>query len=164
MEDPGSPVLNFGSLLGRAISHDVSEALSGDIIRSYKHSSPKLKDACDEADEINMERLVKELGRGAATDTLWGHWRTAKKSVNFKLEGEIVAFCDLLCVISYCVEEHALGNTRILFILKRMYEETLSEWHDHPWLGKYVNDLFPNRKWDDPLQQLTEFPNLSGGI
>ena len=131
----------------RAICHDVSEALSGDIIRSYKHSSPKMVQACQDADVINMEKLVQELGAGLAARHVQVQWRDAKRP---SLEGDIVSLADMLCVVSYCVEERAMGNTKLDNVLRVLYEETLAGYHDHPQLGHFMDEIFPSKCWDDP--------------
>lgn len=142
---PGRNPINMGKLLTRAITHDVSEALSGDIIRSYKHSSTKMRDACHDADLINMAKLRDEIGEMTG-QALLTDWSNAKAS---DLEGDIVMLADLLCVVSYCIDERALGNVRIDHIAQAMYEESLTTWHEHKWLGRYVDRLYPLRRWDD---------------
>lgn len=140
--------VDIGKLLTRAIFHDVSEALSGDIIRSYKHSSQEMLTACGNADADNMISLQAEIG-GRAGRVMSKAWAEAKGK---DLEGEIVALADLLCVVAYCVEEHALGNRKIDHVLRGAYEGPLVVYHTHWYLAQYVNDLFPNRKWNDPYR------------
>lgn len=140
------------SLLSKALTHDVSEALSGDIIRSYKHSSEQMIIACHAADRLNMLDLCCELD-GEGTDSLMQDWINAKDS---SLEGHIVKLADLLCVVSYCMEEHALGNSKIDFVLRELYTTTLSGYHTHTYLAPYVDPLFPNREWRDPYELTKE--------
>lgn len=137
--------IDIGALLVKALTHDVSEALSGDIIRSFKHSSPALKKAIEDADAINMAKLRTEIGQPVGQD-LYVAWSEAKDDT---LEGDIVGLADLLCVVSYCIEEYALGNRRILFIAERMYKENLFMWHTHNYLGRYVDALYPHGDWQD---------------
>lgn len=138
--------VDIEEVLVKAIVHDVSEALSGDIIRSYKHSSPAMRAACQEADRLNMAKLMDEVGREAGFQ-LTADWANAKDD---SLEGEIVALADLLCVVSYCVNERTLGSRACDFILKELYTETLCHWHQHKYLGVYVDQLFPRKMWHDP--------------
>jgi 5'-deoxynucleotidase len=142
--------LDMGKLLSRAAVHDVSETLSGDIIRSYKHSSESMEEACHHADIINMRKFVAEIDPDVHSrpgKMLEMNWRRAKDD---DLEGQIVKLADLLCVVSYCVAENALGNRAINFVLKGMYEDDLHPWHNHELLGVYVDKLFPTRNWFDP--------------
>lgn len=138
-------MIRFEILLPRAITHDVSETLSGDIIRSYKHSSTAMREACHDADLINMAKLRDEIGLPTG-QALFVDWSNAKAS---DLEGDIVMLADLLCVVAYCIDERSLGNTRIDTIAQDMYEQSLTTWHGHKWLGRYVDKLYPNKRWDD---------------
>lgn len=140
--------IDYGSLLLKAINHDVSEVLSGDIIRSYKHGSPQMLQACHEADQVNMNKLLKEIGGTPGLVMGWS-WSDAK---NESLEGAVVRFSDMLCVVSYCVEEMRMGNTLIAYILEELYDEHLKQYHEDPIFAPYMQDLFPNRNWRDPFQ------------
>lgn len=147
---------NMSILLERAIMHDISESLSGDIIRSFKHSSTEIKNAIDNADDLNMVKLMKELtGTNEWESTMVGvgvyyAWRDAKRG----FEGEIVAFADLLCVVSYCQEEHALGSRKLDRVLRHLYEHTIIPFsEEHSWCLQYVQDLFPTGKWCNPYYE-----------
>lgn len=135
----------MGDLLAKAVTHDMSEAISGDIIRSYKYSSAAMTRACQDADLINMDALVKEIG----VDILFDDWQNAKDGM---LEGQIVKLADWLCVVSYCVAERRLGNLEIEGVLRHLYETAISTYHGHEYLHRYVDELFPNRQWDDPYE------------
>jgi len=145
----GETIVDVGQVVIRAISHDVSEAVSGDIIRSYKHSSDIMREACAAADRINMAELVHPLE--AAGDQLYGFWQHAKDA---DLEGDIVEFCDMMCVVSYCVEESRLGNTMMDFVLEELYVKKMCEVHLHRYLGKYMDEIFPSGNWADPYDTL----------
>ena len=95
--------------------------------------------------------LGDEIG-GFAGKQMISDWRDSKDGT---LEGQIVSLADLLCVVSYCAEEHALGNRRISFVLKAAYETVLMRYHTHSYLSRYVDELFPNRRWNDPYTLLT---------
>lgn len=143
--------VNYGSLLKKAISHDVSEVLSGDIIRSYKHGSPEMLKACHDADTLNMVSLTEEVD-GFAGIVLERAWLYAK---NESIEGAIVRFADMLCVVSYCAEEMRMGNTLIAYILEELYNEHLKQYHGDSRFAPYMEDLYPNRNWKDPLVSLS---------
>lgn len=141
-------VVDVGGVLSKAVTHDLmSEVMSGDIIRSYKHSGSAIKQACQEADEVNVKILSKEIG-GAAGRCAYFDWAAAKDG---SLEGRIVALCDLLCVVAYCVQEHKAGNTLIDGVMRGMHE-AIQPFLYTP-LGQYVNDVFPNNRWDDPYRR-----------
>lgn len=136
----------WGDLLQKAILHDVSETMSGDIIRSYKHGSHEIRKATQDADYENMVKVTEKLGFEDVAGGMLDQWLTSKNSM---LEGQIVALADLLCVVSYCAAEKRLGNDEVDFIMKGMYEESLYMWHDHWPLGQYVDAIFPNKRYED---------------
>lgn len=145
--------VNMELLLSKAICHDLSEVLSGDIIRSFKHSSPEVSSAINRADEINMRKLLIELSGDPAWQNsrwsdVWIAWANAKGTSR---ESGIVALADMLCVVSYCQEEHALGNRKLDHILKAVYEGALAPMRrDMLWTRPYIDGVFPNALWHDP--------------
>jgi 5'-deoxynucleotidase len=143
----GSPHIDLGKLLSRALVHDISESMSGDIIRSFKHGSAVMRDACNEQDWSNVLRLCSKLEANLHLD-----FKHAKAS---DPEGEIVSLADLLCVVSYCAAEKRLGNDEVDFIAQRMYEEDLRQWHRHKFLGRYVDGLYPTGHWMDIYKEST---------
>lgn len=151
--------LDIGSLLAQAICHDVSEAMSGDIIRSFKHSSQDLIAAIERADRRNMETLCASLGGGWASNNLYQRWYRAKDYTT--LEGKIVALADMLCVVSYCVNERLLGNRHCDGVLRDLYNEALVLWRDDPILGYYVVELFPNDNWSDAYDHVVAVANAA---
>jgi putative hydrolase of HD superfamily len=127
--------VDLGIALSGAITHDVSECLSGDIIRSYKYSSPEMEDITRRADAANVEKLAEQIG----VSLLWD-WTGAK---DYSLEGRIVAFADYVCVVTYCVEEHRMGNTMLDQIVEGVYLNLLRPLRDNKLFGVYVRQLFP---------------------
>ena len=145
-------VVDFGVVVSKAIMHDVSECVSGDIIRSYKHSNGHIADVMLEADQLNMDRLFDgdeyhPIGYGLKKD-----WESAK--ISHRLEGQVVAFADMAAVAFYIREEYLLGNRKLLYVLKEMYETWFHTYHEHPQLGQYIGQMFPNRRFTDILQDL----------
>ena len=138
--------IHIDSLLRRALCHDLSEIISGDIIRSYKHTNPTVKAAMDEADAINMSELVAEYGE--SQDVILAAYTMAKDK---RIEGQIVGFADLACVAFYCRSEWLLGNKEIEPILKDMYESWFYKYHEHDRLYRYADQMFPTRQWHDML-------------
>jgi 5'-deoxynucleotidase YfbR-like HD superfamily hydrolase len=122
--------------LKAAVVHDVSEALSGDIIRSYKYQTPQMEAATRGADAVNVRQLAEELG----SSRLESDWTLAKDQT---LEGRIVALADVICVVTYCVEEERMGNSMLDHVLEGAYNNLLRPLRDHPLWGRYVMQLFP---------------------
>lgn len=140
--------VNMDSLLAKAVLHDISECLSGDIIRSYKHGSQEMLSATANADQSNLMNLLESLDMGGIGAIFFSHWAKAKDA---SLEGAIVGFSDMLCVVAYCVEEFRLGNSLIEAVLKELYEKTLCKYHHDHRFYVYMKDIFPRGKWNDPL-------------
>lgn len=106
--------VDVGLAVQKALLHDFEESISGDIIRTFKYNSMELKNIIDETSkkvfketlERNSPRISKELFK---------IWLNAKDNT---LEGKIVAFADLLSVISYCDEEIRKGNSYMYEIME----------------------------------------------
>lgn len=143
--------IDFESLLEHALMHDVSECLSGDVIRSYKHTNPDVKQAMAEADQINTRGLFDRDEYKTIGKKLYHDWATAKH--NGRLEGEIVAFADMAAVGFYCREEDRSGNRAIRSVLAEMFEQWFHEFSQHPLLGQYVAQMFPEGRWPDMLRE-----------
>lgn len=140
---------DLGVILERALLHDVDECVSGDIIRSFKYSTDELHDAIDDAAEINVRELTSKMGRGVGNE-LAHAWREAK---NVSHAGDIVKFADMAAVAFYCREEHQTGNRAIMPTLKEAYEEWFHVFHNHPLLGQYINQMFPEGRFFDMLRE-----------
>lgn len=122
-DNPGI-VIDMALLLEHALLHDLDEALTGDFLRSVKYGHPDLKKALDELSTILVGRLSKELGYG-----IQDHWSQVSKS---RLEGEILALSDLLCVVAYVYEERCSGNHHTDFIFREVREYLMGKFHEYP--------------------------------
>lgn len=147
---PG-PMVNLGKLVTRALVHDLSECVSGDIIRTFKYSDPALTAAIQAADELSIRELAQDLGKASGLVT--ESWRNAKDE---SLEGDIIRFADMAVVAFYCREEDRTGNRGIRPVLQVMYDTWLHEFHDHRYLGPYVDEMFPTRHYTDVLREPEE--------
>lgn len=144
--------------LPRAICHDISESMSGDIIRSFKYSTKPVAEAMKDADDKNTWRLSKEFGK--AGELLYGAWRDAK-SIHDDPNCELVAFADVVAVVTKCAEEWHLGNRHMDAICKRAYEDHMKGLADkHQWLWRYVIQLFPTDDYQDIYRDV---PQVSVG-
>lgn len=151
--EPGGAPVDLGAVLAKAIVHDVSEAMSGDVIRSYKYSTPEMEAATRSADDLNVGRLSVEFGERVGAELL-NDWRGAKDAT---VEGRIVAFADMATVVTYCVEEHRLGNTmldedRPRGILEAVHRLMMDRFGGDPLLEPYLRQLFPYNHWRSAYQ------------
>ena len=107
--------IDVGKAVQKALVHDLEESQSGDIIRTFKYRNPELKAAVDDASEAALKDIIEADFPDFAAEVL-DLWRDSKDS---SIEGRIVAFSDLLTVISFCDEQIKLGNRYMLPIQHR---------------------------------------------
>ena len=100
--------VNTEIVMLKALVHDVEESVSGDFMRSFKHSSPELKAAIEKGSEAFVYSMFNRINSNGAFD---GAWKNAK---DHSLEGRIVKFADFLSVLSYIYQELASGNKLII--------------------------------------------------
>ena len=137
--------VDAGEVVKRCIVHDISECVSGDIIRSYKHSNPAVEKACEEADYQNTYEFSREFGK-VVGDHIFVKWIHAKDD---SLEGDVVRLADMMCAIIYCVAEWHLGNRRLDAVLETNFQEIAWPFREHLILGKYIIQMFPTGKHTD---------------
>jgi len=105
--------VNLESLLVKAVLHDIEEVATGDFVRTFKRSTPTLKQEIDKATEVCVPPIVASLFSDPDTidsplvQKFVEKWKEAKSS---DLEGYIVYFCDLHSVIIYAKREMSLGS------------------------------------------------------
>jgi 5'-deoxynucleotidase YfbR-like HD superfamily hydrolase len=111
MADRGT-MLYMGTMLCKALVHDLEEAVTGDVPRTFKYSSPETKAALDlgaaEAIKDIADRIFPFGSQVNAFADLWA------KSKDTSIEGRIVAFADFLSVLSYLLQERIDHNQLIL--------------------------------------------------
>lgn len=133
-------------LLERALMHDISEVVSGDVIRSYKHGSPEILKAMQDADYENTYDMTHASEFGAIDMPVFDAWQYSKDTT---IEGQIVEFADQAAVAFYCREEDRSGNRSIRPVLKQAYETWFNRYHDHPLFGKFIDQMFPTKVYLD---------------
>lgn len=147
----GHPTVDLERMLIRALVHDLSECVSGDIIRTFKYSDPALTAAINAADELSIRDLAEDLG--SAGNTITDAWRNSKDE---SIEGDIVRFADMAVVAFYCREEDRTGNRGIRPVLEVMYNTWFHEFHDHRYLAPYLDAMFPTRSYTDMFREPDE--------
>lgn len=100
-------VVDLGLVAQKAISHDISEALTGDVVRSFKYATDYIHEAISMTEQSLTERSMP--------DFLHDLWCEAKDS---SIEGRIIAFADVLCVVAYMYEEWLSGNRHMRVVTK----------------------------------------------
>ena len=122
-------------LLEMGMLHDIEEVVSGDIIKILKQG--KFKEELDKMNEQNAFCITHLLGtRGDEYYSLWNEAKEIKT-----LEAKIIAFCDMVDRIIYCVKESHLGNNYFRELLE-FEAKKLYEWVDIlPDLMAFVDEL-----------------------
>lgn len=121
MEKEGYKI-DYYKLLVSAIIHDLDEAITGDIIRPVKYSSEQLRDMLGEVANIYCRHTLRKLDLEEA-EKLYDLWERARDPKT--VEGQILQVCDMLSVISYCIERIRAGNSFMQTILRGAYENFL---------------------------------------
>ncbi len=134
----------------KAICHDLSEAMSGDIIRSFKYSNDRIKHEVDLADRENMEKMSNEFGD--LKHHIMENWLSSKHDA----EGEVVKFADFVCVIAYCREEIASGNHHLDMILEGVFDVMWNYYSENDYFSKYMKQIFPNKDYKDAFRSMPE--------
>jgi 5'-deoxynucleotidase YfbR-like HD superfamily hydrolase len=107
-EAEGEDLIDFTTLMGRALVHDIDESRTGDFYRPFKYSNPLLRDQLEKAADREVRGIFDRLWDTYHPKNLTeAHWRAAK---NPDREGCIVAFADFLAVLSYMWTEIQVAN------------------------------------------------------
>lgn len=122
-------------LLEMGMIHDIEEVVSGDIIKIMKQGG--FKKELDKLNEQNAFCITHLLGtRGDKYYSLWNEAKEIKT-----LEAKIIAFCDMVDRIIYCVKESHLGNNYFRELLE-FEAKKLYEWVDKlPELMAFIDEL-----------------------
>lgn len=105
LEQAGRPVDTLRAV-DLAMIHDYEEAISGDIISTFKHSEPELTDLLDRLTDKAIDQVFETL----PTD-LAGYYIDLWRSHNAgSVEGEIVSVADKLAGLAFTHEQLRMGN------------------------------------------------------
>lgn len=114
-----SPDHLYGPLLLRAVTHDLEECISGDIVRPLKYSTPELKEEVDRASEMLLNRMVPE-------EILDLRKELVPPGEDWDYINCVVKAADWLSLFQYMRREAARGNREIIPFYNRMIRD-LSE-------------------------------------
>lgn len=107
------------AVLLRAVTHDLGEAVTGDIVRPFKYSSDSLKQAVDQAEESMVEKLfpqavkeVFELTEEAMANTGVGTYANA-----------VVKAADFMSLYQFMRREVLRGNCEVKGFVEIMVDD-----------------------------------------
>jgi len=89
-----------------AMIHDYEEAISGDIISTFKHSEPELTDVLERLTDRAIDQVFENLPEDLA-GYYTGLWRGHNAG---SVEGEIVSVADKLAGLAFSHEQLRMGN------------------------------------------------------
>lgn len=104
---------DLGEVLRYAVSHDAPESVTGDVVRTMKYSSKKMKEAVDEAEVV----LVKKL--------MAGHVQAAISFTPSPAAKAIVKAADWFALWQFMRREAARMNLEIIPFYNRMVRDLL---------------------------------------
>jgi len=107
------------TLLRRALLHDLEEAITGDVSRSFKYSDNELLQGLKRGAQIAIDRVLGRLDTGCGI-FYRNIWRDCKDR---SYEGSIIEFADFLSVLSYMIQERTNSNNSM-----QQHWETLNEY------------------------------------
>lgn len=105
-----TPAVHMGTLMERALLHDLEEARSGDFPRDFKHSSPVLHAMLENAGRAAFLQVTKPLVGSDTAIYMCEIWKDSKDDTK---EGMILEFCDFLSVLSFMMQEKESGNSLV---------------------------------------------------
>ena len=122
--------INIGTLMCKAVVHDVDEIITGDIPRPTKYYNAYVRESIQQVEEENMKLISKNV----EINSIYNDWATSKQGK----EGNIVALCDGLAIL-YKVYYEAImfGNKTIIDHFKHIpealnrIEEMIFKEHGH---------------------------------
>lgn len=105
--------IDKGTLLERAIVHDLDEMISGDVHRPFKYADKDMKDSMT---KVALRLLLKWQTEAQLPSTVYHSAVDAKSGI----EGEIIRLSDMLSVASFTIENHKMGNTFVIEVAENV--------------------------------------------
>lgn len=103
----------IGAITVHALTHDLAECITGDVVRTFKYSTPQLKNAIDEAEEKMLVSLPEDV------QELYPLWeRMAGDRVPYVKA--VIKAADFVSLFQYMNREVLRGNREIDQFVVRM--------------------------------------------
>jgi 5'-deoxynucleotidase YfbR-like HD superfamily hydrolase len=107
----------LGAIILKALMHDVGESISGDFVRTFKHSSEELKNAIDKAEETEFEKRIEQPIKNLVKLS----YNLSEMNNNYV--NAIVKAADFLCLYQFMRREWLRGNREIKSNFQMMIED-----------------------------------------
>lgn len=105
------------AIVVHALTHDMGECVTGDLVRTFKYSDPALKKAADAAEERLAARLPNRI------QSLFKTVEEAKAGPDFAYIKDVTKAADFLSLTLYMNRELVRGNQEILPFFERMEQD-----------------------------------------
>jgi len=127
--------LDWRKVLGSALLHDITESMTGDILRQVKHDNSDILVAFGRL-ESKIVNFIEEKIKVKFSPLFYA----AKDE---SLEGRIVAIGDAFSVVSYTIEEYLTGNVYLLRVLEEIRRDHIVRLKDSIETTMKLRDGYP---------------------
>lgn len=117
----GKPEL-VGPVAAYAATHDLAECLTGDVVRTFKYSTPELKSAIDSAEDSIVNLLPHSV-----RDLMSLGCDLAGNAEEWKYVKGVVKCADFMSLFAYINREFNRGNREITPFVGRMVRDLQAE-------------------------------------
>lgn len=108
----------IGPIATHAISHDVIEAVTGDVVRTFKYSSDELRKAIKKAETGLFNSLPKPIT--CLIDSHKAQLKAMKKSQHLKYVEDVVKMADFLSLWMFMRREMLRNNQEVVPFARKM--------------------------------------------
>lgn len=119
--------------------HDIGECLTGDVVRTFKYSSPELKRVIDESEEMMMTKYMP-----MSIKRIIGESQPVQKD-DAKYVKDIIKAADFISLFHYMNREYNRGNREIMPFLNRMISDSIhmsQSLDKNLWYSKHLSSLY----------------------
>lgn len=110
----------YSPIMLHAITHDLTEAMTGDLVRTFKYSSSEFKQAVDSAEKSMISRFPTDI------TTLHNMW-VFEAGDQIQYVKAVVKAADFMSLHQYMIREVARGNQEIRPFFERMLADLRQE-------------------------------------
>lgn len=116
--------VDMANVICRALSHDFSEVVIGDILSTTKRMTDLMKKAVDEMEEVAFQENIVQLIPECVLADFKSYILDPKGG---GVEGRIIAAADIIDTIFECAEEVKLGNREVFLpVLQKVTRSLIS--------------------------------------
>lgn len=124
----------LGPILLHALTHDLPECVTGDVVRVFKYTTPQLKTEIDKAEHILANKLPGHIRKIVELDLVWmcGGKSGTEASERRSYVETIVKAADFLSLFQFMRREAMRGNLEIIPFFNRFLDDLEEMAKSHP--------------------------------